>query len=172
MKKIFLYFVSVLAFGAFLWQGSQAQVMLQKAVVTNGGGTATNSLTNGMFVVGQTAAGTVTNSNTIGHFGFLTSVTAAASVNGAGAGSISSLRISPNPASSDVSVNVTLANAGNVELFLYDASGHKVSTIYSGTKEAGINTFHIDAASLSSGAYFVAAQVPGAMIQSKLNVIK
>jgi flagellar hook assembly protein FlgD len=146
--------------------------MLQRAVVSNGGGAATNGTTNGMFIVGQAATGTASNAQMIGHFGFFALGTAASSVIGSGAGAISSLHISPNPASNDVIVNVTLANAGNVDLLLYDESGHLVSTLFSGRKEAGINTFHVDGKSLASGAYFVAVQVPGALVQSKLDVVK
>lgn len=172
MKKLFIYFTCILALEAIFWQASPAQVMLQRAVIGNGGAEATNGTTNGMFIVGQTATGTASNNQTTGHFGFFAAPSAVSSVTGSGAGSISSLAISPNPASNDVRVNVTLANAGNVDVLLYDPSGHLVSTLYSGRKEAGISTFHVDAKSLSSGAYFVAVRVPGALVQSKLDVVK
>jgi hypothetical protein len=172
MKKLFIYFTAMIAFAAISWQGSQAQIMLQRAVVSNGGGAASNGTTNGMFIVGQTATGTASNGTTVGQFGFITSPTAANSVAGSGAGSITSLALSPNPASDNVNINMTLTNAGNVDLLLYDASGHLVSTLYSGNKEAGLNTFRIDAKTLSSGTYFVAARVPGALVQTKLDVVK
>ena len=172
MKKLFIYFTCVLAFEAILLQGAQAQVVLQKAVISNGGGAATNGTTNGMFIVGQTATGTATNAQTTGHFGFFAAPSTPSSVTGSGAGPISAVAISPNPATDNVNVNVTMANTGNLDVLLYDASGHLVSTLFSGRKDAGISTFRLDAKSLSSGVYFVAARVPGALVQTKLDVVK
>ena len=172
MKKLFIYASFILAFAVIAGQGSQAQVVLQRAVVSNGGTASTNGTTNGAFIVGQTATGTASNSDMTGQFGFLTTPTIANSVSATGAGPIMSLAISPNPATDNVKVNVTLAASGDVDLLLYDAAGHLVSTLFSGRKEAGLNTFSLDGKSLSSGTYFVAARVPGAIVQSKLNVVK
>ncbi len=146
--------------------------MLQKAVISNGGGVATNGTTNGEFVVGQTATGTSSNAQMTGQFGFFATPNAVNSVATQGAGGISSLGIIPNPASDEVSINVTLANADNIDLILYDASGHLISTIFSGKKEAGSFTQRFEVRSLASGAYFVAARIPGALLQTKLNVVK
>ena len=172
MKKLFINSLCILAFTTLLWQTAAAQVMLQRAVVSNGGSIGSNGTTNGAFIVGQTATGTAHNGQTVGQFGFFTAPAAVNSVAGQGAGSISSVQVMPNPASNEVSINVTLASADNIDLFLYDASGHLISTIFSGKKEAGIFTQRLDVKSLASGAYFIAARIPGALVQSKLNVVK
>jgi hypothetical protein len=171
MKKLFIYCLCIIGLAA-VSQTAHAQIMLQKAVVSNGGGAATNGTTIGIFVAGQTASGTAANSQTIGHFGFFNEAGAISSVAGNGAGSITSLRISPNPASNEVSINMTMANSANIDLLLYDASGHLISTIFSGKKEAGIFTQRFDVKTLSSGTYFVAARTTGALIQAKLDVVK
>jgi hypothetical protein len=170
MKRLFI--ICILTAGAMLNSSADAQVILQKAVISNGGGVAANGSTAGMFVVGQTAAGMASNSGMIGHFGFFATPNAANSVANHGSGAISSLQLTPNPASDQVGINVTLANAENVDLFLYDATGHFVSTVFSGKKEAGAFTTRFDVRSLASGTYFVAARIPGAMMQAKLNVVK
>jgi hypothetical protein len=170
MKKIFIVTI-ILAFEAVLSGISESQVMLRKAVISNGGGVGTNGTTNGMFIAGQTAAGTASNGQITGHFGVLTNATAVNAVT-EGAGAINSLKISPNPASNDVSINISLAASGNIDLLLYDASGHMISTLFTGNKDAGTFTQRLDTKTLASGAYFIAARIPGALVQAKLNVIK
>jgi hypothetical protein len=170
MKRLIIY--SIIAMGAFIWQNANSQIMLQKAVVSNAGGTASNGTMNLNYTVGQTATGVASNGQTVGHFGFWTSNAPASSVTASGAGSINSLSLSPNPASNEVSIRISSANQGNMDLLLYDASGHLVQTIFSGKREAGNFIQHFDTRSLSSGTYFVAARVPGALVQTKLNVVK
>jgi hypothetical protein len=172
MKRIFLLCACIFAIDAGFLQISHAQVMLQKAVISNGGAIATNGSTNGAFVVGQTATGVAANSQMTGHFGFFAAPNAASSVPVQGAGMINSLALSPNPASDEVGININLVQSENVDIFLYDASGHLVSTIFSGKKEAGSFTQRMDVKSLASGAYFVAARIPGALVQAKLDVIR
>ena len=172
MKKIVMYFTCILAFEGMLLQTSMAQIMLQKAVISNGGGIAVNSTTTGALVVGQTAVGMASNNQMTGHFGFFATPNAVNAVAGHGAGAISSLLLTPNPASNDVAINITLAQTENLDLFLYDASGHIVSTIYSGKKEAGSFRERFEVKSLASGAYFIAARIPGALVQAKLTVVR
>ena len=165
-----MYFVCLTI--ASMVQTAGAQIMLKKAAVDNGGGIATNGTTSAALVAGQTAAGTASNSQMVGHFGFIAVPTAINAVEASGVGAINSVSISPNPASGDVHINVTLASPQSIDLLLYDASGRFISTIYSGKKDAGTFSQHFDTKSLSSGAYFVAARIPGALVQSKLNVVK
>jgi len=172
MKKLSITFTGVIAIIVLISQCSIAQVMLKKAVISNGGGFATNGSTNGLFIAGQSATGTASNSQTIGHFGFFAAPGAVSMVKSEAAGSISSVIVSPNPASEDSRITITLANSGDLDLFLYDASGHFIRTIYSGKREAGLLNFRLDAKSLSSGAYFIAARMPGALVQTKFNVVK
>ena len=172
MKKILICFTCILAFEVVLLQSSIAQIILQKAVISNGGGIAVNSTTRGVFVVGQTSVGMASNGQMTGHFGFFATPNATNSVAGQGAGVVSSLFLAPNPASNEIAIRVNLAQTENLDLFLYDASGHFISTIYSGKKEAGSFTQRFDIKSLASGAYFIAARIPGVFVQAKLNVIR
>src|SRR5689334_19105367 len=144
MKKIILSFACIIAIGLMHVRVSQSQIMLQKAVVSNGGAIATNGSTAGAFIVGQTAVGTASNAQTTGHFGFFATPNAANAVAAQGAGAISSMQLMPNPASDQVSINISLATAANIDLLLYDASGHFVTTIFSGRKEGGSFTQHFD----------------------------
>src|SRR5205807_487132 len=85
----------------------------------------------------------------------------AAGVADANASPEGSLKLSPNPASDEISVQVTLDNSATLELSLYDAAGHFVRTIFSGRKEAGTFIQPFDAKLVPSGAYFVAAKIDG-----------
>ncbi|MDP4221104.1 MAG: T9SS type A sorting domain-containing protein [Bacteroidota bacterium] len=172
MKKFILFVSCALAFVAILWQEPYAQINLRKAVISNGGSASLNGSTIGLFVVGQTAAGTASNGQTTGQFGFFNSAAASSAVSGSGAGAINSVRISPNPAANEVKATVTILSAGIVDLLIYDASGHLISTVYSGRKEAGTFTVEFNAAALSSGAYYLAARMPGALVQTKFDVVK
>ena len=97
---------------------------------------------------------------------------AAASVAGQDAITDASIRISPNPASDEIGIQITVVNAGALDVSLYDATGHFIKQIFSGRKEAGVYTMPFDARQLSSGAYFIAAKINGNLVQSKLNVVK
>jgi hypothetical protein len=149
-----------------------AQVILQKAVVANGGGSTSNSTTRLDYTVGETAVGAASNSTTIGRFGFWNAASLAASVKGNGAGSIKAVTVHPNPASNSISVSIDLLVAGNLDLRLYDEAGHFVSTLYSGKKAAGVHTVRANIEHLTSGTYFIAALVPGGLLQSRLTVLR
>ena len=151
---------------------ADAQIILQKAVVANGGGTVANSTTRLDYTVGETAVGVASNSTTIGRFGFWNASTLAASVKGNGAGSIKTVTVHPNPASNIVSIGIDLATSGNLHLRLYDEAGHLVSTLYSGKKAAGLHTVRANIEQLATGTYFIAALVPGGLLQSRLTVIR
>jgi type IX secretion system substrate protein len=168
MIKIFfaLLISCVCAFSA------DAQVILQKAVVSNAGGTTANATTRLEYTVGETAVGVASNSTSIGRFGFWNAATFAALVKGNGAGSIKAVTVHPNPASNMVSIEVDLAAAGNLDLLLYDEAGHLVSTLYSGRRAAGTHTVRADIQQLATGTYLIAALVPGGLLQSRLTVIR
>jgi hypothetical protein len=171
MKKIIYFTIAALAVAGIV-QSSFAQVMLQKAVVSNGGGFASNGSTKALIIAGQTATGTASNGQITGHFGFFAAPSASIASVATAAGAINSVLLSPNPASNEVEINISLSNSTAIDLFLYDASGHLISTIYSGKKDACPFRQKLDTKSLSSGMYFIAARIPGALVQAKLNVVK
>src|SRR5262245_15967141 len=114
-----------------------AQVILQKAVISNAGGTTANASTKLSYTVGETAVGVALNSTTIGRFGFWNASSLLASVRGNGAGSIKKVAVHPNPASNEISIDLDLATAGDLDVRLYNTAGDLISTLYSGKKAAG-----------------------------------
>lgn len=61
----------------------------------------------------------------------------------------------PNPVVSTATINFNLPESGNVNVTLIDAVGNTVSNIFSGSKDAGINTVEFNANGFASGNYFV-----------------
>jgi len=151
---------------------ANAQVILQKAAIANGGGSTTNGTTRLDYTVGETAVGVASNSMTIGRFGFWNGATFSALVKGNGSGSIKEVTIHPNPASNIITIAIDLTTSGNLDLRLYDETGHLVSTLYSGKKTAGLHTIRSDISQLATGTYFIAALVPGGLLQSRLTVVR
>jgi hypothetical protein len=149
-----------------------AQIVLQKAVVANAGGRTANATTRLDYTVGETAVGIASNSTTIGRFGFWNAPTFTASVKGSGAGSIEEVAVMPNPASSMITVTVDQRTAGTLDLVLYDEGGRLVSKVFSGRKERGTSIHRYDASRLASGTYFIAAMMPGALVQSRLTIVR
>lgn len=172
MKKLLFCICSVFLIEAIFMQSLSAQIMLQKAVISNGGGIATNGTVTGEFIAGQTAVGTASNSQMTGQFGFFAAPNSINSVTTQRAGAISSLQLMPNPASDNITININLASSESIDLLLYDASGHFITTIYSGQKSAGLFSQNFNVKNLASGIYYIAARIPGALLQTKLNVVK
>ena len=108
-----------------------------------------------------------------GTFGFWNDALQVSSVDGGLiVGAITALSVTPNPLAGDGTVNIALARSGPVEVLLYDAAGQIVERLYEGTRPAGSFSVAIDASGLASGAYFVAARVPGSMVQTPITVTK
>ena len=149
-----------------------AQTRLSRAVVSDAGGRTSNGTKTMDYTIGQAATGTASSANMKGSFGFWNNAVPTSGVAPEGAGPISSISISPNPATSSADVRVSLASSGKLDLGLYDASGRLVSTIYSGTANAGSFSAHIDAKSFASGAYYLAARMPGALLESRVSIVR
>jgi hypothetical protein len=67
-----------------------------------------------------------------------------------------SIQVSPNPFSSQLSVNFSLPEAGNASVCIYDLSGRLISTVTEGMFPAGSNSVEWDVPEeLSPGCYFV-----------------
>ncbi len=60
----------------------------------------------------------------------------------------------PNPFNPVTTIGFSLPKEGKVSLKVYDILGKEVSTIFSGTKQAGKFSYHFDASSIASGIYF------------------
>ncbi|MCK5037286.1 MAG: T9SS type A sorting domain-containing protein, partial [Candidatus Sabulitectum sp.] len=66
----------------------------------------------------------------------------------------------PNPVTANASINFSTSSAGNVSLEVYDISGRIISSIHSGTMEAGAHSFtwngsDSDGGLIPSGLYFL-----------------
>ncbi|MEL7364165.1 MAG: T9SS type A sorting domain-containing protein, partial [Bacteroidota bacterium] len=83
----------------------------------------------------------------------------------------------PNPFVQQALVPLTLVEAADVTLAVYDALGRQVALLADGAHEAGAHTFALDAASLASGVYFVRALVAPAsgvseVLTQRISVVK
>jgi hypothetical protein len=65
------------------------------------------------------------------------------------------LSLSGNPITSNASVSFTLSQAGHVELTVFDLSGRSVTTLASGSFEAGLHTVSWDVERSPAGVYIV-----------------
>lgn len=78
----------------------------------------------------------------------------------------------PNPFNSRARVTITLPEAGNLRVEVYDITGRLVRTLASGRREAGVHRVSFIGDNLASGTYFVLAQFSGKTVQRKLTLIK
>lgn len=149
-----------------------SQTRLQSVVVSEGGGKVSNSSMTMHYTVAQTAAGTATNSLMRGQFGFWNDLSLTSSVPKLSTGAISGVTVSPNPATAFINVGVTLRSAGMLDLYIYNDAGQEVAKVFSGRKDAGSYSVPFDTKELPVGAYFIAARVPGALMESRFVVVR
>jgi Secretion system C-terminal sorting domain/Immune inhibitor A-like, MAM domain/Carboxypeptidase regulatory-like domain len=67
----------------------------------------------------------------------------------------------PNPFNPTANVSISLPEAANLTISVFNVMGQQVATLASGQYQAGVHNFVIDGSNLSSGLYFIQAQVPG-----------
>ena len=78
----------------------------------------------------------------------------------------------PNPFNPTTSVTLAVPTAGHVSVQVYNLMGQVVATLASGHMDANTYTLTWDASSVSSGMYFVKAEVAGNVITQKLVLMK
>lgn len=161
----------ILTIIAILAYNASAQVFLQKTVIANAGGRTANATTRLDYTVGETAVGVASNGITKGQFGFWYASSFLSSVK-SNTGAIKDVAVRPNPASNFITLTIELSTGGNLDLLLYDAAGHLISTLYSGKKAPGLHTLRYDTQTLATGTYFIAALVPGALVQERLTIVR
>jgi subtilisin family serine protease len=71
----------------------------------------------------------------------------------------------PNPFNPTTNLSVSLPLAGNLELSVFNTLGQKIASLANGQFNAGQHSFTFDGAGLSSGLYFVQAQMNGGNMQ-------
>ncbi len=78
----------------------------------------------------------------------------------------------PNPAKDEVNINFSLAQAGNVEIALFDVTGKQVENVKLENLQAGSHSTKMDVSSLNAGIYMYSVKANNAQAFSKLTVIK
>jgi hypothetical protein len=71
----------------------------------------------------------------------------------------------PNPFNAATTVTVTIPRSGLTHISVYNALGQQVAILNNAPINAGTHSFTLDASTMSSGLYFVRANVPGEMNQ-------
>jgi hypothetical protein len=83
------------------------------------------------------------------------------------------VNVTPNPANSSATVNVTVPEAGAVTVTVFDAVGQAVATLVNGEfMNAGVHGVEFNAAALSQGRYIVKASVNGVSTTSSVSVVR
>jgi hypothetical protein len=170
MKKFLSIFSNALL---VIFSGSMAhgQTMLQKAAISSGGGAASNSTTKANMTAGQPVTGVASNSNMRAEYGFWTSEKA-----GSGVSQFANMQVGveiwPNPVSDIASANITLANASNLDVRLFDISGNEVKSVFSGASPSGTHSMKIDLSGLASGTYILAARIPGQIVETRISEVR
>jgi hypothetical protein len=80
--------------------------------------------------------------------------------------------ITPNPASLETTLQISLQQSLDVTVELFDLTGRKVQTIFSGNLSKGSHSLRVDMKSLHSGNYLVRMKTPNASLQQKLIIVK
>ncbi|MCB2213310.1 T9SS type A sorting domain-containing protein [bacterium] len=79
----------------------------------------------------------------------------------------------PNPFNAMTTVRVTLPEAAELRVVVYNVTGQQVAELVNGLINAGSHEYSFDATHLASGLYFVRATVPGRLDQTqKLMLIR
>jgi len=78
------------------------------------------------------------------------------------------LSVSPNPFNSMATLRYRLAASSNIEIALFDISGRSVRSLASGFKNAGEQSFTLDASGLSGGIYLVRLQTAAGICHQKV----
>jgi len=83
----------------------------------------------------------------------------------------------PNPFTSDATLSFSLAERGPVELAVYDVSGRRVATVFSGERDAGEHAFHWngigdDGNRASAGIYFCRLRAGKETLTRKISLVR
>ena len=78
----------------------------------------------------------------------------------------------PNPFNSRTRIRYQLPTKAWIDLGLYDISGRRVETLYSGVRAAGVWSATLDGSELSSGVYFVGMSVGEQRLLQKVVLVK
>ena len=82
------------------------------------------------------------------------------------------LNASPNPFNPETNISFSLPETGEVGLKIFDITGREIAELYSGILAPGPHEFQWNAASYSSGVYFVACEYQNGFATQKITLIK
>jgi Secretion system C-terminal sorting domain len=77
----------------------------------------------------------------------------------------------PNPFNPSTSVNVSMSEAAPLRLIVYDVQGREVAVLADGMQLAGSHSFSFEARDLASGVYFLRADSPGNVSETRKLVL-
>lgn len=85
--------------------------------------------------------------------------------------------VAPNPFTSETTLSFTLPERGPVELAVYDVSGRRVATVFSGERNAGEHAFHWngvgdDGNRASAGIYFCRLRAGKETLTRKISLVR
>jgi len=88
-----------------------------------------------------------------------------------------SLRTHPNPFNSEISIEVSLRQASNLDVKIYSFTGNLIKKLWSGTAPAGDNVFKWDGSDsnnrpVPSGIYFVEVSTPSKKLRKEIALLK
>jgi len=78
----------------------------------------------------------------------------------------------PNPFNPTTNISFSLANASNVKLTVFDATGREVATLINGYRNAGAQQVTFDASKLASGIYLYQLNADGQIATGKMVLMK
>jgi FG-GAP-like repeat/Secretion system C-terminal sorting domain len=77
----------------------------------------------------------------------------------------------PNPFNPTTTISIRLPDTSDLSVIVYNVAGQQVAELANGPFNAGVHTLTFDATGLSSGIYFVHANVPGEMNEMRKIVL-
>jgi hypothetical protein len=78
------------------------------------------------------------------------------------------VQATPNPFSSQLTINLSMANTESVEVAVYDITGKQVAVLKNGMVAAGNNVIDWKPAGISAGVYFLQVKTSSAVITKKI----
>lgn len=83
-----------------------------------------------------------------------------------------SVKMYPNPVTTEGTISYNLINAGTVSVKVLDITGREVATVFEGAQEAGEQNVKFDVSSLNNGIYFYQLNAGGLVITNKMVITK
>ncbi|GBE30685.1 hypothetical protein BMS3Bbin04_01721 [bacterium BMS3Bbin04] len=77
----------------------------------------------------------------------------------------------PNPFNPSTNISVTLPETATLSMIVYDLNGREVATLADGEFSAGVHGFTVDGHGLASGVYFLRADSPGHLSETRRLVL-